>query len=192
MSIIVRVRTVAGVVAAIGVVAVSASLAAQPAGETFSGTASVKSPAATASSPVTIKIDRFLTEAERDKIVSVVKANDHAATRKALAAMPDIGYIDVAKTRTPIKYAYFRSTGAGRMVTVVTAQPVLHLGGNLPNAKPKEGYDLALALMILDGSDKGDGEFAPAVKLKVDENGAIVTDDYGSEVVRLVGMSKAK
>src|SRR3954447_6656241 len=172
------------------------------AGETFKATASVKSPTAAASAPVTIKIDRFVTDAERDTIVTAVRANDQAATRKALEAAPDIGYIDVGAPhtrllgrggpRTPIKYAYARSTGAGRMITVVTARPVLYLGSGVPGAKAKGEYELALVLLILDGQNAGDGEFSPAVTLKVDDQGAVVTTDYSHEVVRLTGISKVQ
>jgi len=162
------------------------------AGETFKATASVKSPTASASAPVTIKIDRFVTDAERDTIVNAVRANDQAATRKALEAAPDIGYIDVGARRTPIKYAYARSTGAGRMITVVTAKPVLYLGSGVPGAKAKGEYELALVLLILDGQNAGDGEFSPAVTLKVDDQGAVVTTDYSHEVVRLTGISKVQ
>jgi hypothetical protein len=141
---------------------------------------------------VTIHVDRLISVAERDKFLAVVKNNDQAASRAALAAMPDVGYIQLGEKRTPVKYAFSRSTGAGRLVTVVTAEPILFLGGAAPDAKPKEGFNFALALLILDGSDKGDGELAPATKVKMNEQGAIVTDEYGAEVVRLVNIAKAK
>ena len=181
-------KRLSGVVA-IAVLAGGTSLVAQ---ETFTATASVKSPKASASAPVTISVDRFVSDADRDRIMAVIKKNDGAATRAALAALPDIGYIELAQKKTPVKYAYARSTGGGRLITVVTAQPILYLGGAAPDAKPKEGFDLALALLILDGADKGDGELAPAVKVKMNDAGAIVTDEYGSEVVRLTGISKSK
>ncbi len=170
----------------------SVSLAAQTGPETFTATASVKSSSTSASAPVTIRIDRFLSDAERAKVVAVARNNDVDATQKALAAMADIGFIQVGTRRTPIKYAYARSTGGGRLVTVVTSQPILHLGGSLPNAKPKEGFNLAIALLVLDANNTGDGELAPAAKVKANEAGAVVTDDYGAEVVRLTGVSKGK
>jgi len=175
----------------LGVVIAVAGLAAQGAGETFTATASVSSPGKKASVPVTIHVDRFITDAERDKVVAVVKGNDNAATVKALAALPNIGYISLGEKRTPIKYAYARPSGDGRLVTVVTAQPIYFVGGSEKGAKPKEGYNLALALLVLNGQGTGDGELAPAAKVKVD-NGAVVTDEYGSEVVRLVKIAKAK
>jgi hypothetical protein len=176
----------------LGVLIATASLsAAQPGNLTFKATATVNAPTKKASVPVTIHIDRFISDADRDKVVAAVKANDQPGTTQTLAGLPDLGFIMLGEKKTPIKYAYARPTGDGRMITVVTAQPIFFVGGSEPNAKPKAGYDLALALLVLDHSDAGDGELAPAVKVKVD-NGAIVTDDYGSEKVRLVKVAKSQ
>jgi hypothetical protein len=76
------------------------------------------------------------------------------------------------------------------MVTIVTAKPLGFIGGNDPGAKAKDGYELGIALLILDASGRGDGEVSPAARVKVDANGAIVTSDYAHEVVRLTGISK--
>jgi hypothetical protein len=43
-----------------------------------------------------------------------------------------------------------------------------------------------------DASGKGDGELAPATKVKMNDQGAIVTGEYGAETVRLVNIVKAK
>jgi hypothetical protein len=177
----------------LGIAMLSAGAAlAQGGGETFTATASVTSPGAAASAPVTIRIERFVTEPERDAIVAAVRANDHSATRRALEAAEAVGYIDVASSRTPIKYAYARPTGDGRLITVVAAKPIAYLGAGLPGAKPKGEFDLAMVLLMLDSHDAGDGEFMPAVTLKVDENGAVVTSDYSRELIRLTGISKIK
>jgi hypothetical protein len=183
---------VAAASAAAVIVAMTAAQPAQAQPVTFTATASVKGPQGSASAPVTITIVRFTSAAERDRLVPLVKANDRAATRKALAAAEDIGTIQVRDHRIPIKYAYARATGGGRMITVVTAEPILHLGGDAPGAKPKAGYDLALALLVLDAADSGTGELAPAVTLMVNEAGSIVTHDYGTEVVRLVDVKKSR
>jgi hypothetical protein len=183
---------VAAASAAAVIVAMTAAQPAQAQPVTFTATASVKGPQGSASAPVTITIVRFTSAAERDRLVPLVKANDRAATRKALAAAEDIGTIQVRDRRIPIKYAYARATGGGRMITVLTAEPILHLGGDAPGAKPKAGYDLALALLVLDAADSGTGELAPAVTLMVNEAGSIVTHDYGTEVVRLVDVKKSR
>jgi hypothetical protein len=176
------------ITAILTLVLVPAALLAQ--GETYSATASVKTGNATASKAVTFHVDRFLTDAEREKLVPVVKSNDGTAIVKALTALPDIGYVAVGDAKTPVKYAYTRPTGSGRLVTLVTAKPLAFIGSKAPNAKPTDGYELGIALLVLDGAGNGDGEVSPAARITVDAKGAIVTSDYSHEVVRLTGVSK--
>lgn len=181
----------AAVAIAIGVSAAMVTLDARSA-QTFTATAAVQSPNGNASMPVTITIDRFVSDADRERILGLIKANDREGTKKALAALDDIGSIELAQRKTPIKFAYERPSGGGRLITIVTAQPIMFVGGAAPDAGPREGFDLALALLVLDGQDTGHGELAPAAKVKVDDSGAVVTDDYGKEMIRLTGIAKAK
>ena len=159
-------------------------------GITFTATASVKSPTKSGSLPVVIKIDRFTSVADRDSLFAVIKAGKPGETLRTLSGRDDLGFIQLGERKTPIKFAYARPTGDGRMITIVTAQPIRYLGGSEKGAKPKAGFDLALALLVLDGRDTGEGELTPAAKVKMDDAGAIVTEDYGSEVVRLVKVVK--
>ena len=153
--------------------------------ETYTATAQVKSASGEKkTAPVTIRIERFLTDAERQTVVKVLKDGGQPALRKLLESMKDIGSIEAATTKTPIKYAFARPIGGGRLVTVVTARAIAHLGSNLPDARPREGYDVATAMLVLDTQDKGHGEFAPAGKITVKE-GAIAIEDYGGSVVWL-------
>jgi hypothetical protein len=184
-------RTVRTTISAVFTLAlVPAVIAAQAGGETYAATASVKAGNATASKAVTFHVDRFVTDAERDKLAPVVKSNDGPAIVKALTAMPDIGYVAVGDAKTPVKYAYARPTGSGRLVTIVTAKPLGFIGGSAPGAKAKDGYELGIAMLVLDAAGNGDGEVSPAARIKVDANGAIVTSDYSHEVVRLTGVTK--
>ncbi|HEX6973400.1 MAG TPA: hypothetical protein VF147_03310 [Vicinamibacterales bacterium] len=173
-------------VAAVGFVCAVQSAAAQTGGETFTATATFKGQ----SRPVTIQITRQIAAADRDKLATLLKAGDSAGLHKALASMPDLGYLEVGGVKTPIKYAFARPTGSGRMVTVVTAKALAHLGSAGPDAKPKEGYDFALALLVLNGADTGDGELTAATQLKLNESGAFVTDKYEGETIRLTGVTK--
>jgi hypothetical protein len=182
------------------IIAFAASLAvvasvhpiAQGAGEHFTATASIKSAKVTKSAPVAFQIDRFVSDADRDRLMAVVKRHKTTEIHDALAAMPDIGFIDVGGVKTPIKFAHARPANDGRLITIVTGKAVLHIGGDMPDAKPKAGYDLAFALLVLEGNGQGQGEFAPATKIKVDANGAIVTEDYGPATVHLTDVKKAQ
>jgi len=162
------------------------------AGEAFTATASVKSDAAPDKTPVTIVIKHWATDAERDKVMKALKDGGTPAVKAVLTKMRDAGVLEHAKTRAPIKYARALSTGSGRIITVVTATPVYHLGGSLPDAKPKKGYDVAVALLVLEGDGTGHGEFYPAARVKTDESGAVVIEDYGDAKIWLKGVAPKK
>jgi hypothetical protein len=160
--------------------------------ETVVATASVKNATgASLSVPVTASITRFASDTERDALLAAVKKGGTAAARQLLEKGADVGSIELSSTRTGIKYAYARSLGGGdRLITLITAQPVFFLGAGAPGAKPKEGYDLGLMLLELKASGPGKGEFAPAAKVRVDNQNAIVSEDYGAELVQLTNVVK--
>jgi hypothetical protein len=177
----------------VGILVLACSAVARAAGgESFTATASVKTDAASATAAVKIAIDRFATEAERKAVMSAVKSGGTKALHEAVAKMKDAGTIEVGQRKTAIKFASTRPTGGGRLVTLVTAEPILFLGGGLPDAKPKEGHDVAVALLVLEGSGAGHGELAPAATVKTNESGALVVDDYGDAKVWLKDVTKAK
>jgi hypothetical protein len=141
--------------------------------------------------PVTISLDRMLTITERDALLAAFKSGDAAALKKALAAQPTLGYVEGGnKVKVPVKFAFPRSTGGGKIVTIVCNEPIFYIGGDVPGAKPKAGYDLAYVLLILDAEGKGTGEAAPAAKLKFRDDGALVTEDYGIGTVWLKDVAR--
>ncbi|MGE5747167.1 MAG: hypothetical protein ACM33U_07900 [Solirubrobacterales bacterium] len=136
-----------------------------------------------------ISITRWTTDAQRNAAGTALKSGGGAALKKALEAMPGAGAIRIGAQTTPLKYARTLSTGSGRLVTVVAAQPILYLGGGAPEARA--GFDFALATFEVDAAGKGSAdELAPAAKIKMDAKGALVTEDYGAEAVRLIDISK--
>ncbi len=192
MTNIIRARRLGAAAIAAALLAPAAHVLATADGERFTATASMKAANVAHQAPVSFQIDRFVSDADREKFMAVVKRHKTTEIHDALAAMPDIGVIETSGTKTPIKYAYATPSGGGRLITVVAAAPILHIGGDLPDAKPKKGYDLAVAFLILDASDKGDGELAMATKVNVDKKGAVVTEDYSPATVHLTGIAKAK
>ena len=61
---------------------------------------------------------------------------------------------------------------------------------DLSNTTPKPGYDLTLALLVLDAGDKGTGEFTPAAKSKLRHDAALATEDSTTETIWLKGVAK--
>ena len=154
--------------------------------ETYTARAELKpSEGHVLTAPITISLDRMLTAAERDTLLTAFKSGDPTALRKAFAAQADLGFVEVGFVRVPIKFAFPRETGSGKMVTIVCNEPIKHIGGDIPNAKPKAGYDFAYVLLILKEDGTGDGEIAPATKLKYTEGGSLTTEDYGAQTIWL-------
>jgi hypothetical protein len=161
------------------------------AAETFTATAEAKNAAGAAkSAAVTISYSALSTPAERDALFAALKSGGHEAAKKVLAGMKDIGTIEGPKKKVAVKYAFARPVGSGRMVTVIAAEPMNAIKSDLSTTPPKPGFDLTIALLVLDAEDKGSGEFTPAAKLKMREDGAITTEDSSTETIWLKGVAK--
>ena len=189
------VRWIPSVLTALVLAATATAALAQGAPEVYSATASVKNAAgATATVPVVISISAWTADAERDKVRATLKSGGTPAVQKQLAAMPDAGFVQVGQVKTPLRFA--RSLplgGGGKVVTVATAQPVYYVGAGAPDKKPADsaGYDVAVVIFQVDAAGKGEvGDFAPAAKVKFDEKGAFVVEDYAAEAVRLTGIAR--
>jgi hypothetical protein len=166
---------------------------AQAGGETFSATAAVKTKGdAAANAPVTIVVDRKMSQAEADKFLAAFKSGGAEALRKALAGVAPTGSVQLgAGAKTPTRLTLERTTEKGRLLTIVTDQPVLFLGAGVPDAKPKTGSDFAIIDLELDGKGGGSGTMAPAAKVGVTQ-GVFVVSDYGMEMVKLTNVKKVK
>ena len=180
----------AGAVAAAVAIAVGA-LAAQATPETFTATASVRNGEAVASAPAVVTITRYATDADREAVLAALRKGGSAAARSVLSGLKDAGYVQLGKHKTPIKFAGERPTSSGRLVTVLTADPILYLGAGLPEAKARTGFDIGVAILTLESSG-GVGELAPAAKVGVDPGGALLIEDYGTAVIWLNGLTRAK
>jgi hypothetical protein len=179
--------------AAVLMMALSAAAASAQAtvADTFSATASVKRGSTSASAPLRATVTRYATAAERDAVIKALRGGGTAALQKALSGMSDVGFIQLGDKRTPLRFASERPTGDGRLVTLVTAEPILFLGAGLPAAKPVAGFDVAVAILELKHGGVGLGDLSPAAKVGVDDQGALLIEDYGATVVWLNGVTGA-
>ena len=126
-------------------------------------------------------------------MVAALKAGGTPALQKLVATLPDAGFLQVGQVKTALRFARTLPVGGGKVVTVTTAQPVFYVGAGVPGAKPTEkaGYDVAVVIFQVDAAGKGDaGDFAPAAKVKFDERGALLVQDYAAEAVRLTAITK--
>jgi len=188
-----RQTTMCGVLSIAVVLSTAPAARTQTGAETFTGTATVKTAGgATASAPITIVIDRKMSQSEADRFTGLFKTGGAAALRKALEGLPPTGSVTLGKgTPTPTRLTLERRTDKGRLLTMVADKPILALGAGLPDAKPTAEHDFAVVDIEVDDSGNGSGTFAPAAKITVNQ-GAFVVSDYSSELIRLTGIKKVK
>jgi hypothetical protein len=186
--------TYVGALVLVGLFLMPSVLSAQGTAETFTAIATGKTDKVSGAEPVKIVINQYTSDADRTTVMDALSKGGSTAARDVLEKMPDLGSLDVLGKSTPIKYAWSRSMGpgAGRIVTVVTAVPIHYVMAGMSGSKPKEGFVLGVAMLILDSNDKGDGEINPAAKIKMDASGALVIDDYGAVKVWLKDVAKVK
>jgi hypothetical protein len=188
-----RQAAINGLLAVVMLSVIGPPVRAQSGAETFSATATVKTAgAATASAPVTIVVERKMSQGEADSLISAFRTGGATALRKALVGVPPTGSVRLGSgTPTPTRLTLERPTDKGRLLTIVTDTPILFLGAGIPNAKARDGYDFAIIDIEVDGRGSGSGTLAPAAKVTV-KQGVFVVEDYASELVRLTAVSKTK
>jgi len=152
----------------------------------ITATATVKtSSGVEVTAPLSVFVDRFSTDSDRDEVLAAIKKGGTDALRGLLITRPPIGTVKLGNTITSIKYVYERVTPEGRLITAVTSSVIAYVGAGAPGARVKSGFYLGLVMLELKTNGPGSGELVPAAKVSVDAKGAIVTDDYSDDVVRL-------
>jgi hypothetical protein len=153
---------------------------------TFTATGTVKTASGvTVTAPVSVIVDRFSTDGDRDEVLAAIAKGGTDAVRSLLLVRPAIGTVKVGDTVTSIKYVYERITPEGRLITAVTGSVIAYIGAGAPGARPKSGFYLGLVMLEVANAGPGKGELLPATKVRVNEQGAIVTDGYSTETVQL-------
>jgi hypothetical protein len=159
--------------------------------ETITAVAEVKSAGgATTKAPVTLVIERFASDAERDALIKAVKTGGTETARQLLAKRQDAGTVKLGAQTAAIKHAFARSTGDGRLITAITSEPLVFLGAGLPGAKSTAGYNLGLVLVQISAKGTGSGELVPAAMVRVGDQDAIITEAYNAaDTVRLTNVA---
>ena len=125
--------------------------------------------------------------------MAAFKAGGAAALRKKLVGIAPTGTVRIgAGSATPTRFTLERATGDGRLLTILTDQPLLFVGAGAAGRKAKRGLRLCRhrprarcqRQRFRDAS-------RPPQRLKLNQD-AFVVEDYGAEVVRLTAVKKTK
>ncbi len=143
---------------------------------------------ASAAATVTIDIRRYTPDAERTAVETALKGNGYPAFLTALRKAPEVGTVGMGTQKWSIRWAREQSSAAGRVIVVVTDQPMFFLGGARANAKPRAGYEVGLIRLQVDASGMGKGEMAAAARVKPGGETGVQVDDYADQPITLTGV----
>lgn len=171
------------------ILALTASPApAQAGAETFVANATIKTAGgASPNTTVTITVTHIMSQAEIDKYLAAFKSGGAAALHKALTGVPSTGSIQIGAGKpTPTVLTLERPSDRGRLLTIVSNQPLIFLGAG---TRPKEGFDFGIVDLVVAKAGAGSGTMLPAAKVTVKQD-VFSVDEYSGEAVQLTGLKK--
>jgi hypothetical protein len=160
--------------------------------ESFSANAQVIGTEGASATVVAMKVDRYSSDADRDTVAQALKEGGYPAFLAALRKAPVVGTVTLAGQTFDIRWARQEPIANGRWIVLVTDKPMFFVGGGSVNAKPREGYDVALLKFKMDDGGVGfDGIMAAAARVKAGGETGVQVDDYGEKPVTLRTITRA-
>ena len=178
------------VAAALGIVLLAGSIASaqQPAGgpEDISAAVIANNELASGIGTVQIRISRWSTDADRTRLLTVLRESGPQALLKELQKMPSVGTI-----RTPnsvgydLHYARQAPVGDGRRIVIATDRPIGFFEAT--NQGRTLDYPFTLIQMQLDKSGRGTGTMSYATKIVANDD-MIELEDIASSPFKLTNV----
>ena len=102
-----------------------------------------------------MQIDDYTPDHDRTTMTDALKYTGYPGFLNALREAPKAGTLDVAGDKFTIRWARTVDTDTGRVVTIVTDQPVAFVGQGRRGAKSTAGYEVAVMQLTLDKTGHG-------------------------------------
>jgi hypothetical protein len=140
----------------------------------------------------TIQIDvkRYTPEADRTAVETALRTGGYQGFLAALRKAPQVGEVSVSNRKSAIRWARATDVKNGRRIVIVTDSPVFFVGGGNVDAKPREGYDVAVIEMMVDDVGLGNGSMAAAARVKHDPENGVKIDDYADKPIKLTTVNR--
>ncbi|HTI37106.1 MAG TPA: hypothetical protein VL484_06085 [Vicinamibacterales bacterium] len=171
-------------------VAAQSSKVKQGMPEIFNGRARVATETARGDVYWNIQIDSYTPEKELKGMQQALQSGGSAGFVEALKKAPVAGHLKIGDKTFTIRWARKQPSKNGHVISLVTDGPVYYVGAGLPDAKPREGYDVAVIRIDLDSSNTGTGTMAAAARVKAGGASGVEIEDYGAEPVKLVSVMR--
>ena len=188
-----RVRSVPIAILSLAVVAGGAFAQGPTAPEAFTANINVVGGTGGAGA-ATIEIDirRYTPEADRKAVLGALATGGYPAFLTALRKAPEVGSVSFADRKWTIRWAREQpgSRKFARSIVVVTDQPIFFVGGGRVDAKPREGYEVAVLQFEVDDGGIGRGTMTAAARVKPGGESGVQIDDYAEKPIQLVTVTR--
>jgi hypothetical protein len=158
--------------------------------ETFVANAQALGPKVGAAAEVTVQIDQYTSDINRNVILEALRAGGFPSFLPALRGAPQVGYVEMVGRKVAVRWARQQATSKGRTITIVTESPLLFLGGASVDAKPRKGFDVAVIRMDVDSIGLGTGSMAAAARVTPGGVTGVKVDDYSDTPITLATVRK--
>jgi hypothetical protein len=140
-----------------------------------------------ASARITITIERWTTDEEREALLNILKEKGQKELTAVLFKRPRVGYIRLPNTRGyDLKYARSMQNPDGSRKVVVATDRDLGIREAASSSRSKQ-YNFAVAEIHLPKSGEGEGKLAPATLIAIDKaTNQIEIENYSNQPVRLM------
>jgi len=187
-----RFRRLACALIAAAVVVGAPALSAQNVKEKFTGFA-INMNGAANTATVDFTIERWSTDAERTKLLSLIPT-EHKDPQPLVRALQDMK--SVGSLRTPqtlawdLRYArQFKDPEGGRRIVLVTDRPIGFR--EAANSNRSMDYPFTVLEIRLNAKDEGEGKIFGGSKIYV-ENGELVVENWGTQPTRFNNIKRQK
>jgi hypothetical protein len=143
-------------------------------------------------SPVDISINRWSTDAERDRLLGVLRDKGQDALLSELRKLPVVGYISTpGSLRYDLHFARQRSEAeGGRMIFLMTDR---YIGGWEAANRPRTiDYPFMLIQLKVDKNDRGEGTASIYTKITETNGGVIELENFANQPVMLKDVKPAR
>jgi hypothetical protein len=141
-----------------------------------------------AAASIRMQIDRYTPEDDRKVMTDALRHGGYPGFLAALRKAKVVGNVTIGDLQVPLRWAREEETPKGRAITLVTDAPLYFIGGGRADAKPREGFEVAILQLAVDEFGLGTGTMAAAARIKPDGQGGVVMEDYAQEPTRLTGV----
>jgi len=186
-----RVLAALAVAAGAGLASSGAALAAKPVEELRAfavNMSNISAGGGANAGPVDITIDRWTTDAERDRLVGIVKEKGADGLLDAIRKMDEIGRIQSGGSLGyPLRFAReVPLSGGGRRIIIGTDRRMSFL--EVREQPRSVEYPFVVVDIRLNADGKGVGKLMPLAKINTDVDHIVEIENYASELVRLTSV----